>query len=94
MRKLPEESVEHWASRVERYEYGRALMKIAECLPAEQVMEDMSRRIVAKLMHPLVDALRSNAKWTEADAKESAQKYKEMYMDRVGPVADHVDKDT
>jgi glutamyl-tRNA reductase len=94
MRKLPEESVEHWASRVEKYEYGRALMKIAEGLPAEQVMEDMSRRIVAKLMHPLVDALRSNAKWTEADAKESAQKYKEMYMDRVGPVADHVDKDT
>ena len=94
MRKLPEESVEHWASRVEKYEYGRALMKIAEGLPAEQVMEDMSRRIMAKLIHPLVDTLRSNAKWTEADAKESAQKYKENYIDRVEPAADHVDKDT
>lgn len=96
MRKLPDESIDHWANRVERYEYGRALMQIAEGLPIEQVMEDMSRRILAKLTHPLVKAIQaeSNIKWTEADNKESAQTYKETYMDRVGPVADHVDKDT
>jgi glutamyl-tRNA reductase len=96
MKKSPDESMEQWASRVEKYEYGRALMQIAEGKPLDQIMEDMSRRMVAKLMHPIIDAIKENSsnEWTEKEAKESAQRYKENYIDKFSTKADHIDNDT
>ena len=45
------QSFEEWAMQVKAYEYKLALKKIAQGKDYQQVMEDMSRRIVQKLNH-------------------------------------------
>ena len=51
------ENFESWSRRVEMYEKGVALQRIAEGEDELQVIEDMSRRITQKLMHPIFKIL-------------------------------------
>ena len=83
------ESYESWAERVRMYEQGHAMMQIAQGKDPEKVMEEMSRRIMDKLLHPIFKAIQKSAN-TELDVKNSAEHYKELMAKR-GPVADHVD---
>ena len=90
MRIKPGESLESWADRVGMFEKGHAMQRIARGDDIKQVIEDMSRRITGKLIHPILKSLNQ----TEVPSvKESRKKYEEI-MKNVAKAADHVDTDT
>jgi glutamyl-tRNA reductase len=84
------ESYQSWAERVRMFEQGRALQRIAQGDDVNQVMEDMARRIVDKMLHPIYRELHIV---DPIDLEESRRTYYET-MAEVGPAADHVDIDT
>jgi glutamyl-tRNA reductase len=86
----PDESYESWAERVRMFEHGRAMQRIAQGEEVIMVMDDMARRIVDKMLHPIYRALHVIP---EMDLEESRRTYRET-MARVGPAADHVEVDT
>jgi glutamyl-tRNA reductase len=88
MKYNPEESYEQWLERVRQLEYGIALQRIAKGDTVEEVMEDMSRRIIEKTLYPILKALRDIP--TNYDVEKSKQTYKENYLNKTKPVADHV----
>ena len=75
MRIQPNETLEQWASRVQKYEHGHALMRIAQGESIEIVLEEMSRRIVDKLKHPILDVIR-NSRVSEYDLEKSKKSYR------------------
>ena len=83
----PDESYQSWAERVRMFEHGRAMQRVAQGEDINVVMEDMARRIVDKMLHPIYQALHVVP---EMDLEESRRTYHET-MSRVGPKADHVD---
>jgi glutamyl-tRNA reductase len=92
MKPLPDESFEDWSKRVSMFEKGKAMQDIAQGKDVEVVLEDMSRRILDKLMNPIYKALRDSLK-SEFDAKKSREEY-EKNMKNKRPSSDHVDTDT
>ena len=91
MRIKPGESFESWASRVQKYEYGYALQRIAEGDNIDAIFESMATRIQQKLMHPVFVALKN--KPTEIDIEASKKAYEEAYLSKNGPKSDHVSDD-
>jgi glutamyl-tRNA reductase len=92
MNQLPNETYENWAKRVEQYEYGRALMKLAQGADVEAVLKEVSYRIMKKLNHPVILALTSNSA-SKYNSEQSQQDYKTNYLDRFGPKPDHIQED-
>jgi glutamyl-tRNA reductase len=90
VRKREDESYEEWCKRVEMYEHGCALQRIAEGDPVDQVLDDMSRKIMQKLLHPLYDEIRKSSNATY-DAEAGKKEYAEKYLKHNTPVADHVE---
>ena len=88
MKQLPNETYEQWTRRVEQYEFGRALMELANGTDPEQVMMETSRRIMRKLEHPILEAI--NDIPSGYDSEASQQQYKTNYQDRFGPKSDHI----
>ena len=88
MKYNPEESYEQWLERVRQLEYGIALQRIAKGDTVEEVMEDMSRRIIEKSLYPILKALRDIP--TNYDAEKSKKAYEDNYLSKTKPVADHV----
>jgi glutamyl-tRNA reductase len=85
------ESFDDWANRVSMFEKGHALQRIANGDPIEEVLEDMSRRIISKLLHPIHKTIaESTPKTTPEQLAESRRRYEEI-MKNVGQAADHVD---
>ena len=82
------ESFNEWSSRVSMFEKGHALQRIAKGDPIEQVLEDMSRRITDKLLHPILKVIQTPTK--DYDSEASKKRYEEI-MKNVGQAADHVD---
>jgi glutamyl-tRNA reductase len=91
MKQLPDESYEDWIKRAQTYEYGRALQKIAEGMDPVKALEEMSNRLVNKLLHPVLTAVNNLPKSDNYNAEESLRYYKENYLDRFPRVADHID---
>jgi glutamyl-tRNA reductase len=90
----PNETFESWSDRVSMYERGYALQRIANGDDTEKVMEDMSRRITQKLLHPIFKAINDSSKNIDiAEFEKSKQEYYDK-MSKVGPVADHIDTNT
>lgn len=89
MRPNADEDFHSWSERVAMYEKGYALQRIAQGENVETVMEDMSRRITQKLLHPIFKLIKENAS-TPFDAEKSKANY-EAAMKYHEPVADHVD---
>ena len=85
------ESFESWANRVQQYEYGYALQRVAEGHNIDVVFEEMSVRIQQKLMHPIFVALKN--KPIELDIEASKKAYEEAYLSKNGPKSDHVSED-
>jgi glutamyl-tRNA reductase len=81
------ESYASWADRVRMFEHGRALQRVAQGEDVNLVMEDMSRRIVGKMLHPIYKELQPVL---DFDLEENRRKYTEI-MNSVGPAADHID---
>ena len=86
------ESLESWAARVEMFEKGRALQRIATGDDPTEVMEDMSRRIKDKMLHPILTKL-STIPTEPYDSTQDRIKYNAI-MKNVGKAADHVDTNT
>ena len=86
------ESLESWAARVVIFEKNRAMKKIANGGDLEEVMENMSRRIMDKMLHPILNSMHTVTTSTY-DLKNSRQQYDEI-MKHVGKAADHVDTNT
>ena len=84
--------MESWAARVEMFEKGRALQRIANGDDPAEVMEDMSRGITSKLLHPILTAIRESVP-DNFDVEKSKREYEEA-MKNVERAADHVDTDT
>ena len=84
--------MESWASRVEMYEKGKALQRIANGDDPATVMEDMSRGITSKLLHPILTAIRESVP-DNFDVDENRREYEEV-MKNIETPADHVDADT
>lgn len=91
MRKRINETIESWAARVEMFEKGRALQRIAKGDNTEKVMEDMSRRIIDKMLYPILDTIH-NSTVSTYDSESSRKAYDEK-MKNVDKAADHVDTD-
>lgn len=89
MRINPGESMESWADRVSMFEKGRAMQRIAQGYDINIVLEDMSRRITEKLMHPVIKAV-SQQSISNFDSEQSNKDYQEK-MKNVAKAADHVD---
>jgi len=92
MRINPDESIESWATRVSMFEKGRAMQRIARGDDIEKVMEDMSRRIEDKIIHPVLKAI-TNSDNFKFDVEKSRNTYNEI-MKNVAKAADHIDSDT
>jgi glutamyl-tRNA reductase len=89
MKPRNEESYASWAERVRMFEHGRALQRIAQGEDAGLVMEDMARRIMEKLMHPVIKHIQE-VKVSEYDPENSRKEYEENYLKKYGPKADHI----
>ena len=92
MKIKPGESMESWAGRVQMFETGRAMQRIAQGDNIDTVLENMSRRITEKLIHPRLKALGEQG-ISNFDSAQSNRKYMEI-MKNVAKAADHVDIDT
>ena len=87
----PNETFESWSNRVSMYEKGYALQRIASGDPIEEVMEDMSRRITQKLLHPIFKAISDKPASIDAEEYEKSKQAYYEKMKKIGPVADHID---
>jgi glutamyl-tRNA reductase len=85
------EEYDLWVERVRVHECNIALERIAKGEPADQVMEQMSRRISSKCLHPYFQKLNEHAvkQYQEQDSEEANHRY----LEKFGPVADHVLRD-
>ena len=90
MRKREDESYEAWCNRVQMYEHGWAMQRIAEGDPIEQVMEQMSKRIMQKIMHPVYLDIKQSV-GNNYDPEQAKADYAEKYLKNRAPVADHVE---
>jgi glutamyl-tRNA reductase len=88
MRIKPNETYEDWAKRVQMYEQGHAMQRIAMGEDTETVLTDMARRITEKMLHPILKAIQDTS-IDMVEFERSKQAYYER-MKKIGPVADHV----
>lgn len=88
MKQRPDESYEQWVKRVEQYEFGRALMLLADGADPEQVMIATSKRMIKKFQHPILEAINNIP--SDYNSKESLENYRTNYQDRFGPKPDHI----
>jgi glutamyl-tRNA reductase len=82
------ESYEQWLERVRVYEHDLALKRIEKGEDPNLVLEDMSKNIMKKLLHPILKAVHNVP--NNYDAEASRRSYEEKMGTRTG-VADHID---
>ena len=86
----PKESFEQWAWRVEMYEHGHAKMRVANGEDVDKVLEDMSKRIIEKLLHPILKSIKGDSDSVDMVAFEASKKQYFEKMKPIGPRPDHV----
>jgi len=91
MKPNPDESYESWCQRVKMYEHGAALQRLAQGEDIAVIMQDMSRKIEEKLLYPLYKMVERQYQ-NEYNPEQSKQNYREQYLDRTKPAADHVEE--
>lgn len=89
MKPNPNESYDSWCDRVRMYEHGYAMTQIAQGRDVEKVMEEMSRKMMEKMLHPIFKAIKEEVK--PLDMEASRKSYEENYLKKYGPKADHID---
>ena len=89
MRRLENESYDAWVERVHLFEHGHALQRIAKGDNHETIVEEMSIRMMNKLMHPLYKVIRDTPK-SNFDLEESKRNYYEHYLKTNKAKSDHV----
>lgn len=61
MKKHDNETYEQWLERAREYEYLRALSNLARGQNIDQVLQDLSNRLVAKALDPLLKELKKQS---------------------------------
>lgn len=89
MRPSEGETYKSWLDRARMYEQGLAMQRIAQGESPEKVLEDLSRRLTEKMLHPVYKFLLEGSEMT-FNAEESRKTYEEI-MKYHKPVADQVD---
>jgi glutamyl-tRNA reductase len=89
VRRLDGESYENWVERVRLFEQGYALQRIAKGDDHETIVEEMSIRMMDKLMNPVYKVIR-DSKVSIFDAEKSRQAYYDIYLSKNRPKSDHV----
>ena len=79
-----------WLDRAKMYEQGIAMQRIAKGEDSVKVMEEMSRRLMEKALHPIFKTIRESS-IQPYDVGKNRQEYEEKYLKNNKPVADHVD---
>ena len=92
LRIQPDESFESWATRVNTFEIDRARRRIAKGEDVNLVLEEASKAIFSKLLHPIINAIRDSSISTY-DNTSSRQAYIDNYINKIGPHSDHVQDD-
>ena len=89
MKQHADETYESWVRRVEQYEFGRALMRLAQGHDPDAVMTESSHRIMKKLQHPVIQAI-SDSAVSSYNSTQSLAEYRRNYIERFGPKPDHI----
>ena len=92
LRIQPDETFESWANRVNEFEINRARRRIAKGEDVNLVLEETSKAISSKLLHPIINVIRDSSISTY-DNTASKQAYIDNYINKVGPHSDHVQDD-
>ena len=82
------ESYEQWLNRACAYEHALALKRIEKGEDLNLVLEEMSKNIIKKSLHPILKAIHNIP--NNYDAEASRRSYEEKMGNRP-KVADHVD---
>jgi len=85
------ENYNAWAARVEMFEKARALKHIAKGINLDIVLDEMSYRIIAKLLYPIFNSIKNSTRYVNV---EQFEKDKIAYYEKMkykGKAADHVD---
>lgn len=80
---------EEWCENAQKLELNRALKALQAKKPMEQILEEMSVRLINKLAHPLHGIVEDDFV-CEYVSKESIKSYEDNYLNKVSPIADHV----
>lgn len=72
----PGETLESWAERVYCFELEYARHEISLGKSPDEVLEQMSKRITEKMMHPIREQIRNNP--PAFDVEESRKRYTEI----------------
>lgn len=89
MRRLENESYADWVERVELFERGYALQRIAKGDDHETIIEEMSIRMMDKLMNPVYKIIRETHT-SNYDVEKSKKIYYDKYLSKHRPKSDHV----
>jgi len=89
MRKRETESYEDWLVRINLYERGVALQRLAKGEDVNQVLEDFSKRLTNKIKHALFEMIKSNTS-NNYDAEQSKKDYENIFLKNREFIADHV----
>jgi glutamyl-tRNA reductase len=87
----PGESYNSWASRVEAFELEKARKRLAKGEDIDVVLEEMSKSVSQKLLHPILNIIRDSA-GSGFDAGANRKAYDDAIKSR-GAVADHVERE-
>ena len=89
MRKNENESYEDWLERIDRFERGIALQRLAKGEDSDIVLEDFSKRITNKIKHALFEVIK-NSMVDNFDVEKSRKDYENNFLSKREFVADHV----
>jgi glutamyl-tRNA reductase len=89
MRKGENESYEDWLERIDLFERGVALQRLAKGEDFNIVLEDFSNRITNKVKHALFEVIKDNMV-IEFDAEKSRKDYENSFLKNREFIADHV----
>ena len=83
-----DETYESWANRAQVFERDVAAKRIAKGDEVYVVLDEMSKRLMQKLLNPIYAALINSD--TTYDNQASIAEYKRIYLDKNKPKADQV----
>jgi len=88
----PDDSYESWLEKVQQAEYQQALKNLAKGEPIDLVLEKLSKRLMNKVLHPVLKSLKESP--DNYSTEESKAAYEKAYLrQRRSPPADHVTDD-
>ena len=89
MRKSANESYEDWLCRIDHFERGGALQRLARGEDIDIVLEDFSKRITNKIKYALFKVIK-NSMIDNFDVEKDRKDYKNNFLKNREFVADHV----